>query len=145
MHPEPDQNIANKEGAMDTSPRILMWGFSSEEKDRFDTFLKEICASPTVQIEPDQGPLPVHEILFSDKRAEEMFISDQKVLLFFNVPAEVIHGIMAGAKKKDLPRPIYAMVTKENIEWSFSDLVEHLTKEHEFMQKKLKERREGKH
>ena len=50
---------------------------------------------------------------------------------------------MNEAKKKELPLPIFAMVTRENISWKFSDLVDHLKKEHEFVQKKLKEKKEG--
>jgi hypothetical protein len=127
---------------MDTSPRILQWGFSAEENEKLDAFLQELSAPPLVTIDPDQGHLAVHEILFSDKRSMGRFISDQKVVLFYNVPPEVIHRIMSESKKRDLPKPIYAMVTRENITWNFSDLVAHLKKEHEFVQKRLKEKRE---
>lgn len=130
---------------MDTTPRILYWGFTAEEKDRFDSFIHGIQTTRTLQIEPDQGNLPVHEVLFTDKRDQEPLVRDQKVLLFFNIPAEMIHRVMREAKGKDLPQPIYAMVTKENISWRFCDLVDHLVKEHEFVQRRLKERGEGTH
>ncbi|MGD0822344.1 MAG: DUF3783 domain-containing protein [Desulfomonilia bacterium] len=129
---------------MDTSPKILFWGFNSDEKDRFNKFLQGLAAPQTVVIDPDQGHLLVHEILFSDKREEEPLDSDEKIMFFFNVPAEVIHKIMNEAKKKELPLPIFAMVTRENISWKFSDLVDHLKKEHEFVQKKLKEKKRRK-
>jgi hypothetical protein len=130
---------------MDPSPKILFWGFSADEKGKFDKFLQGLSAPQTMVIEPDQGLLLVHEILFSDKRGDEPLDPDEKILLFFNVPAQVIHKIMNEVKKTNLPQPIFAMVTRENIAWKFSDLVDHLRKEHEFVQKKMKEKKRGKH
>ena len=130
---------------MDTSSKILLWGFSDDEKVRLDSFFKEISVQQGIVIEENQGHLTVNDILFSDKRAEDEFIADQKMLLFFNMPAEIIKKIMTETKKKGLPQPIYAMVTPENINWKFSDLVDHLRKEHEFIQNKLKERKDEKH
>jgi hypothetical protein len=126
---------------MDTSPRILLWGYSNNEKERLDSFLQEISGPPSVIIEENQGYLTVHEILFSEEPSGEVFPSDQHIVLFFNVPAESIKKIMTEAKKKDLPKPIYAMVTRENINWVFNDLVDHLIKEHEFMQKRFREKK----
>ena len=126
---------------MDTSPRILLWGYSDSEKERVDSFLQELSGPPTVTIPEIRGYLTVHEILFTDESAGKVFPADQHVVLFFNVPAELIKKIMTEAKKKDLPKPIYAMVTRENINWNFNDLIDHLKKEHEFMQKKFKEKK----
>jgi hypothetical protein len=130
---------------MDPSPKILYWGFNSDEKDKFEQFLQGLSAPQTMVIEHDQGHLLVHEILFSDKRGDEPLDPDEKILLFFNVPAQVIHKIMNEVKKVGLFQPIFAMVTRENIAWKFSDLVDHLRKEHEFVQKKMKEKKRGKH
>ena len=130
---------------MDTSPKILLWGFSDDEKTRFDLFLQGLITLGSIAIEPDQGDLLVHDILFSDKRTQDSFPSDHKVVLFFNVPGEIIQKIMREAKKKDLSQPIYAMVTQENIDWRFRDLVDHLAKEHKYIQNRVKERKEGRH
>jgi hypothetical protein len=126
---------------MDTSPRILLWGYNKSEKERMDTFLQELSGPPTVIILENQGYLTVHEILFTEESAGEVFPADQHVVLFFNVPGELIKNIMTEAKKRDLPKPIYAMVTRENINWNLNDLVDHLKKEHDFMQKKFKEKK----
>jgi len=128
---------------MDTSPRIYYWGFTPEELLLFDAFLQEFSPPQSLVIEPEHGHLTVHEILFSEKKAGEELVPDEKVMLFFNVPAELIQQIMKGAKTRDVPRPIYAMVTKENIAWKFSDLVDHLKKEHEFMQRRFSGRKEN--
>ncbi len=130
---------------MDTSPKILFWGFSNDEKDKFNLFLEGLSAPETRVIDPEQGHLLVHEILFSDKKGEDPLDPEEKILLFFNVPAQSIHKVMNEVKKSDLLKPIFAMVTRENIAWKFSDLVEHLRKEHEFMQKKINEKKRGKH
>jgi len=130
---------------MDTSPKILFWGLSGQEKDEYNLFLEGISAPGTEVIEPNQGHLLVHEILFSDKKGEEPLDPQEKILLFFNVPAQSIHKVMNEIKRTDLVRPIFAMVTRENITWKFSELVEHLRKEHAFMQKKIKDGKRGKH
>ncbi len=127
---------------MDTSPRIYYWGFTPDELLLFDAFLQEFSAPQGLVIEPEHGHLTVHEILFSEKKAGEKLVPDEKVLLFFNVPAEFIQKIMKGAKTRDVSQPIYAMVTRENVAWKFSELVDHLKKEHAFMQKRLRENRE---
>jgi len=128
---------------MDTSPRIYYWGFTPDELLLFDAFLQELSAPQSLVIEPGHAHLTVHEILFLEKKAGEELVPDEKVMLFFNVPAELIQQIMKGAKTRDVPRPIYAMVTRENIAWKFSDLVDHLKKEHEFMQRRFSERKEN--
>lgn len=127
---------------MDTSPRIYYWGFTPEELLLFDAFLQEFSPPQCFVIEPGHAHLTVHEILFSDRKTGEELVPDEKVLLFFNVPAEFIQKVMRSAKTRDVPQPIYAMVTRENIAWRFSDLVDHLKKEHAFVQKRLKENRE---
>jgi len=127
---------------MNTIPKIMVWGFSDDEKTRFDLFLDELVSLNSTVISPDQGNLLVYEIIFSDKQTQDSFSSDQKVVLFFNVPGEIIQKIMRETKKNSLPQPIYAMVTQENINWKFIDLVNHLVKEHEYIQKRLKERKE---
>lgn len=130
---------------MDTSPRIYYWGFTPDELLLFDAFLQELSAPESLVIEPEHGHLTVREILSSEKKAGEAFIPNEKVMLFSNVPAEIIQKIMKEAKTRDVPRPIYAMVTKENVSWKFSDLVDHLKKEHAFVQKRLQEQKEKKH
>ncbi len=130
---------------MDASPKVLYWGFTGEEMDKFNQLLEGLSAPPAVVINPDQGHLLVHEILFSERKGEESLEPDEKVLLFFNVPAQVIHKVMNEVKKAELVRPIFAMVTRENITWRFSELVEHLRKEHEFIQKKMNQKKRGKH
>ncbi len=132
------------ENQMDLSPRVLLWNYSMEEMLRIDHFFQEISAPPACVIEKDQGYLPVHEILFMQNKAEEEFICDEKIMLFFNVPAETIQAVMHEAKSRDLPRPIYAVVTKQSIEWKFSDLADHLVKERDHMNsRKKKEKNKG--
>ena len=124
---------------MDSSPRILLWNYSYEEMLAVDLLLQTVSAPLLQAIERDQGNLPVHEILFTDKRSDKPFSCDEKVMLFFNVPAKTIHDVMDVMKEGSLPRPIYAAVTRESIEWTFSDLVDHLVKERDFIRKRMEE------
>lgn len=123
---------------MDLSPRILLWNYSVEEMLRMDQFFQEIGAPSASVIEKEQGHLMVHEILFTQKVSDQDFVCDEKIMLFFKVPAETIHAIMRESKQRNLPRPIYAVVTKQSIEWKFSDLVDHLVKERDFMSNRMK-------
>ncbi len=123
---------------MDSHPRILLWNYSVEELLRIDLFFGEIDAAPIQVIEKDQGHLRVHEILFTDKKADKEYVCDEKVMLFYNVPAETIHRVMQESKQRDLPRPIYAVVTNQSIEWQFSHLVDHLVKERNFFENRKK-------
>lgn len=124
---------------MDSSPRILLWNYTYEEMLAVDLLLQAVSAPLMQAIEQDQGNLPVHEILFTDKKSDKPFSCNEKVMLFFNVPARTIHDVMDVMKKGSLPRPIYAVVTRESIEWTFSDLVDHLVKERDFIRKRMEE------
>jgi hypothetical protein len=124
---------------MDSNPRILLWNYTYEEMLEMDRFF-QACNAPLVQaIESDQGNLLVHEILFTEKRTDQRFACNEKIMLFFNVDAPMIHTIMGESKKWDIPRPIYAIVTPQSIEWTFSDLADHLIKERDFIKKRMEE------
>jgi len=127
---------------MDQGPRILLWNYTVEEMLQIDRFFQEIGAPSACVIEKDQGHLLVHEILFTDKRAEEGFSCDEKIMLFYNTPAEIIHTVMSRSKNMELPRPIYAMVTEQSIQWKFSYLADHLIKERDFMNSRKKKQQD---
>ena len=128
---------------VDVSPKVLLWNYSMEEMLRIDQFFQEIAAPPACVIEHDQGNLLVHEIIFTEKKADDDFTCDEKVMLFFNVPAETIHAVMRESKTRDLPRPIYAVVTEQSIEWKFSDLVDHLIRERDYMLNRKEKNKQG--
>jgi hypothetical protein len=134
-----DLNCFHKEICMDASPKILLWNYSYEEMLQMDHLFQEVGAPEAKAIEKEQGELPVHEILFTDAKADEEFSCDEKIVLFFNVPAPMIHTLMRETKNLDMPRPIFAVVTPQSIEWKFSELVEHLVKERDFIQKRKSE------
>ncbi|HNY64538.1 MAG TPA: DUF3783 domain-containing protein [Deltaproteobacteria bacterium] len=128
---------------MDASPQILLWNYSCEEMLELDRLFQETGAPEAKAIEKDQGDLPVHEILFSGGRADTEFSCDERIVLFFNVPAPMIHTLMREYKNLDIPRPIFAVVTPQSIEWKFSELADHLIKERDFIQKRAAEEKKG--
>ncbi|RLA98915.1 MAG: hypothetical protein DRG37_05835 [Deltaproteobacteria bacterium] len=118
---------------MDTNPKILVWNLSDEEMRLFGLFLKDIDGPRLEQIRRDQGHLLVREILFTDKVSSDEFDSNEKVVLFYNVQAEMVQKVVAGIREsEDLPRPIFAVVTQHSIDWKFSHLVEELVKERDY-------------
>jgi hypothetical protein len=120
---------------MDKEPRLLVWSYTEEEKEKLDAVLKEVEAPPAFTIKKDQGNLLLKEIIHTDKCSEEEFINDEKVLLFYNIPENGIVFLINLFKQKEMPRPIYAVVTEHSIEWPFSKLLEHLIKERETIKK----------
>lgn len=125
----------------DVSPRILLWGYTHEEMAELDRFFESIGAPDVQMIESDQGSLPVEEILSAGSRSGQEFSCDEKVMLFFNIPATTIHTLIREAKKWNLPTPIYAVVTEQSIHWTFAELVDHLIKERDFIRKRMAEER----
>jgi hypothetical protein len=128
---------------MDASPKILLWNYSYEELLEMDRLFQEVGAPEAKPVEKNQGGLPVRAILSTDATCSDEFSCDEKVMLFFNVPAPMIHTLMQETKGLDIPRPIFAVVTPQSIEWTFSELVEHLIKERDYIQKRTAEEKKG--
>lgn len=114
---------------MDQPPRLLMWNYTDEEQERLAAVLKEVGAPPASSIEKIQGNLTLKEIIHSGSQCDEPLISHEKVLLFYNIPPKGVYFLLDLFKTKDLPRPIYAVVTEHSIEWPFGKLLEHLIEE----------------
>jgi len=134
---ESEENIVKKELPMHSGPRILLWNYTYEEMLVIDAFFQTVGAPEVQTIEQNQGELTVREILLADKRSEKEYALDEKIMLFYNVDPQMIHTVMRKSGEWNLPKPIYAVVTKQSIEWPFSELAEHLVKERDFVKKKM--------
>ena len=124
---------------MNGAPRLLVWNYTDEEKTNLDRLLKDVEAPPAIRIEKDQGHLLLKEIVHTDKRAEEAFECDEKIVLFYNIPPKGMSFLIDVSKKRPLPRPIYAAITEHSIEWPFSELAEHLIEERAEFRKRVAE------
>ena len=120
---------------MNKEPRLLVWNYESEEKSRLDAILAETKAPPAVRIHKSQGYLTLREIIHTNAQSEQELTSDEKLLLFYNIPHKGVLFLINTFKQTDLPRPIYAVVTEHSIEWPFNELLEHLVEERDRMQK----------
>jgi hypothetical protein len=116
-------------------PKLLVWNYSIEEKNKLDVILSEIGAPSAVTIEPGQGHHRLQDILDGKPPSPEPFLSGEKVILFHDVPQKGVMFLIKFFKQVDLPRPIYAMVTEHSINWPFNELLEHLTEERDRMEK----------
>ncbi|MDA8308110.1 MAG: DUF3783 domain-containing protein [Deltaproteobacteria bacterium] len=121
---------------MDKEPRLLVWNYTLEEKEKLDALLKEIGAPPASAIDSTRGHLSLREIIHTDAHGQDKLESDEKVLLFYNIPEKGVFLLINIFKKTDLPHPIYAVVTKHSIEWPFSKLLEHLISERDNAEKR---------
>lgn len=116
---------------MNLEPRLLLWNYSSEEKASLDALLEAIKAPPAFVIDKNQGHLTLREIIHTGGTSDKELNSEEKVVLFYNIPQKGVLYLMNLYKQTALPRPIYAVVTEHSIEWPFSDLLEHLVEERE--------------
>ncbi len=121
---------------MNGEPRLLVWNYTSEEKEKLDIVLKGIGAPAAVTLERTQGCLPLREVIHNNAHGENPFTSDEKVILFYNIPQQGVFFLINTFKEQNLPKPIYAVVTEHSIEWRFSDLLEHLVEEREKVERR---------
>lgn len=115
---------------MGEDPKLLTWGYTEEEALNLNTFLHEMGAPPAVPINPEQGRLTLRQII-SGELTGESFHSEERVILFHNVPDRGVHFLLNAFKALPLHSPIYAVVTEVSIEWPFYELVQHLVEERE--------------
>ena len=121
---------------MDKEPRLLVWNYTVEEKEKLDALLKEIGAPSAMTIESTQGNIPLREIIHKNSHGEGHFASDEKALLFYGIPQKGVFLLINMFKQAHHPRAIYAVVTEHSIEWSFSELLAHLVCERNEMERR---------
>ena len=114
---------------MNGDPRLLIWNFLPEEKNGLDVLLQKIGAPVAVAVTKCRGKLTLRDIIHSEAESEEEFSSEEKVVLFYNVPQNGVFFLIDVFKKAGLPTALYAVVTKHSIEWPFCELLEHLVRE----------------
>ncbi len=121
---------------MDKEARLLVWNYTVDEKKNLDLLLEKTQAPSAVSINRNQGHLALREIIHTDAFSEEELNSDEKVLLFYNIPQKGVSFLINMFKETNLPRPIHAVVTEHSIEWPFSKLLEHLIEEREEIERR---------
>jgi hypothetical protein len=129
------RKTVRRKSDMDKQSRFLVWNYTTEEKLKLDTHLKAIGAPFAQTIEKTQGYLTLREIIDADARSGEAFASDERVILFYNIPQNGVFFLINSFKQTDLPPPIYAVVTEHSINWSLNELLEHLVEERDKLQK----------
>lgn len=134
---------------MDMNPRVLVWNYGDAEIVAVRDFLGQLEAPALQVVYPGEAGCTVNDLLagheaVTDEVAADVSAGNEKVMLFFNVEPRMVKLVMQQSRERELPRPIYAMVTDQNITWSFACLVEHLVEEHEFIRRRqAEERRRG--
>ena len=127
---------------MDSNPRVLTWNLA--DAPGWTELLVASGAPAPRAVNTEFGQAFVHELLFETALPGPGLVSAERLVLFFNVEADVIRAVMRAAREAGLARPIYATVTETSIEWRFRDLLEHLVEEREHfnrMEAELAERK----
>lgn len=116
--------------------KLLVWNYTVEEKKKLDALLSEIGAPRAMAIEAGHGRLRLRDIIDEKPPSGEPLLSDEKVVLFHDVPQKGVMFLIKFFKQTDLPQPIYAMVTEHSIQWPFHELLEHLVEERDRMERR---------
>ena len=125
---------------MDQEPRLLAWNYETAEMEALNAALQVVGAPRAVAIHRDQGDLTLRSIIHEGSRGNTDVESHEKVVLFYNIPSKGVFFLLNYFKEKDLPRPIYAVVTEHSIEWPFARLLEHLVEERDAVEREAQGR-----
>jgi len=109
---------------------ILLYGYDEQFSEIVRLSVQEIMKREVLLLNANEKEKSkILEILDGDT-GEEFEDRESKVLVFLGFSDEEIKKTLAGFPvHKDLPRPIFAVLTEENIKWTLEDLIEHLEEE----------------
>ena len=87
-----------------------------------------------VRVTNDMGKMKVKDIIdeSTEKVGGENLPTNEKVIVFHNVPGMHLDMIMSLTKRVLKKKPILATTTETSMEWDFEYLVEHLMEEREW-------------
>jgi hypothetical protein len=122
---------------MHQEPRLLVWNYTTAEKQKLDGLLNEIGAPYAATIDHAQGYCSLRDIIDAQPPSGETFSSAEKVILFYNIPQQGVLFLINIFQQTDLPSPIYAVVTEHSINWPFNELLEHLVEERDSVSPQL--------
>jgi hypothetical protein len=109
---------------------IMLYGYSKDDAMTIKDALSGLTGRElTIVCAARQESEKVKKIL--EMGLENVYeAKTEKVLMFLNFDDEQISACMKGfPKRKGLKRPIFCGVTKENLDWRFDRLLEHLLEE----------------
>jgi len=113
-------------------PRIFTFGFTESESAAIDAALAALRVPAPTRLRPSQGDVRVTDIVERDADGSGSIASDERLVLFANLPGEAVGGLVDYFKTIGVPRPIYATVTETSAAWSLAELLEHLAEEKRF-------------
>lgn len=118
---------------------IITYGLNNDENKFIDYISNNKNFSSHKIIEKSMTGMNLKDIINKSTNSnKEVKIPDEKVILFNNLDNDELSSLMKEIKGRFLNSPIFAVVTKTSIEWSFDYLVEHLMQEKEWFEKQQK-------
>jgi len=114
---------------MKQKAKILTFGYTEEEQKRIDEYLSEIGVPPPTRLEKRHGSVVIGDILREGAIGTEEFDCPERLVLFYNLSEAGVRSLMRVFKSLEIPRPIFAIVTKTSITWTLQQLMEHLIEE----------------
>ena len=112
-----------------TDRRLLITGFTEDEKAVLSKFVKEIEFPAFVEISPNQFQLTLAEILKGKPGSGEGKPLTERLIIFHNFQRSEIAAFISVYKTLNLPRPLFAAVTPYSINWTLEKLLRDLVEE----------------
>jgi len=113
----------------DLKARVYLYGYTTHEKARIARRFCELSIPDPVEIKPTQTDVVLEDVLIRGAEGGEVHGWDERLVLFAGTSDKGVQSLMQVIKGLDIPRPIFAVVTKYSIRWRFSELMDHLIAE----------------
>ena len=113
---------------------ILIYGYNRDDALVIKSFTDGMLGFPVLMTSASQRmDEKISDILKTT--TEESFTDEAtKILMLIDFTEEQINAFLGNfpGKKGGLQRPIFCTLTKQNKDWPFGELVEHLNEEHRY-------------
>lgn len=114
---------------------MLIYGFNAEEREELQNMLKSNDLPGIKTIKSTMDNMKIRDIVQSldvEIYDNTHDMTEEKVILFNNFADEEIEKAIDCIKTNYSFNPIYAVITPTSNNWTFKELVEHLTREREW-------------
>jgi hypothetical protein len=113
----------------DLKARVYLYGYAAEQKEAISRRFAELSIPEPVEIRPNQTDVVLEDILMRGAEGDAVHSWDERLVLFAGISDRGVQSLMQVVKALDVPRPIFAVVTKHSIRWRFRELMDHLIAE----------------
>lgn len=108
---------------------LLMYHFNTKEEQQIKNIARLTGIKDVITLKPENGGQTIRSILDGQIHENGIEGPREKAILFNGIPANKMNTFMEVLKKYRFKRPLFAVVTKESIEWELKVVIENLIEE----------------